>query len=38
MKYEFDPTKSEGFALFLIMAVALGGTLVLNFIVWSFIG
>lgn len=38
MKYEFDPTKSEGLSLFLILAGALGGTLLLNIIVWGFIG
>ena len=38
MKYEFDPEKNEGQALFLMIAIFFGGTFLLNAIVWSFIG
>ena len=37
-KFEFDPVKNEGPRLFLMIAIFFGGTLLLNFIVWSFIG
>tara|TARA_B100002019_G_C20894526_1_gene415066 strand:- start:438 stop:563 length:126 start_codon:yes stop_codon:yes gene_type:complete len=37
-KFEFDPVKSEGQGLFLMIAIFFGGTFLLNFIVWSFIG
>ena len=30
MKYEFDPEKSEGTALFLMIAIFFGGTFLLN--------
>ena len=35
MKYEFDPVKNEGLGLILMIAIFFGGTLLLNFIVWS---
>jgi hypothetical protein len=38
MKYEFDPVKNEGLGLLLMIAIFFGGTLLLNTIVWSFIG
>ena len=38
MKYEFDPEKHEGLGLLLMIAIFFGGTLLLNMIVWSFIG
>ena len=38
MKYEFDPVKNEGLGLILMIAIFFGGTFLLNFIVWSFIG
>ena len=37
-KFEFDPVKNEGQGLFLMIAIFFGGTLLLNLIVWSFIG
>ena len=38
MKFEFDPVKNEGQGLILMIAIFFGGTLLLNAIVWSFIG
>ena len=38
MNFEFDPQKNEGLGLFLMIAIFFGGTLLLNMIVWSFIG
>ena len=38
MKFEFDPVKNEGLGLILMIAIFFGGTLLLNAIVWSFIG
>ena len=37
-KFEFDPVKNEGQGLILMIAIFFGGTLLLNAIVWSFIG
>ena len=34
----FDPEKNEAVSLFLMMAIMLGGTLLINWIVWGFIG
>lgn len=37
-KFEFDPVKNEGQGLILMIVIFFGGTLLLNMIVWSFIG
>lgn len=37
-KFQFDPAKHEAQGLFLMIAIFFGGTLLINWIVWSFIG
>ena len=37
-KFEFDPVKNEVKGLILMIVIFFGGTLLLNMIVWSFIG